>query len=188
MSSSEELIEPEGVTTEPVSFGRAFAQSAQFDQVFIEGMALVEQAAAYLDGAGRADSRRLKVPVSTVYATESMRMTTRLLEVASWLLVQRALKTGEISADEADGRRRRIKLCPSGRPSHIKHFDDLPAALRDLIVASFQITDRLVQIDRAMPPPAGADTRPLPAVTRNPVGAQLSTIRSAFRVIDGGRS
>jgi hypothetical protein len=28
----------------------------------------------------------------------------------------------------------------------------------------------------------------LPAVTRNPVGAQLSTLRSAFKVIDGGRS
>jgi regulator of CtrA degradation len=112
-----------------------------------------------------------------------MRMTTRLLEVASWLLVQRALKIGEISLEEAENRRRRIKLRPSGRPAHIKHFEALPDALRDLIVASFQMTDRIIQLDRAM---GGSGS--LPAVTRNPVGAQISTIRSAFKVIDGGRS
>ena len=133
---------------------------------------------------GRADARKLVGPIATIYATESMRLTTRLLEVASWLLVQRSLKCGEISLEEAEARRRRIKLRPSGRPSHIKHFDDLPGPLRDLIVASFQITDRLIQIDRAM----GAGEKAMPAVTRNPVGAQISTIRSAFKVIDGGRS
>ena len=39
-----------------VPFGNAFAQSAQFDGVFQEGMALVERAASYLDGAGRKES------------------------------------------------------------------------------------------------------------------------------------
>ena len=89
-----------GATT--VSFGDAFAQSPHFDTVFGEGMALVERAANYLDGAGRKQSRRLAPPVSTAYATESMRMTTRLLELASWLLIQRALKNGEISTEEAE--------------------------------------------------------------------------------------
>jgi regulator of CtrA degradation len=184
MSSSEERIVPPGQTAETVSFGRRFAESAQFDTIFEEGMALVEQTAAYLDGAGRGDARRLVGRVATTYSTESMRLTTRLLEVASWLLVQRSYKSGEITRAEAEARRRRIKLRPSGRPSHIKHFDELPGTLRDLIVASFQITDRLMLIDRGM----DAHGQAMPAVTRNPVSAQISTIRSAFKVIDGGRS
>jgi regulator of CtrA degradation len=183
MTSIEERMAESGQAAETVSFGRRFAQSSQFDAIFDEGMQLVERAACYLDGEGRAQARKLAQPVSVTYATESMRMTTRLLEVASWLLVQRALKIGEISLEEAENRRRRIKLRPSGRPGHIKHFDALPEALRDLIVASFQMTDRIIQLDRAM---VGSGS--LPAVTRNPVGAQISTIRSAFKVIDGGRS
>jgi regulator of CtrA degradation len=183
MTSIEERMAESGQPAETVSFGRRFAQSSQFDAIFDEGMQLVERAACYLDGEGRAQARKLAQPVSVTYATESMRMTTRLLEVASWLLVQRALKIGEISLEEAENRRRRIKLRPSGRPGHIKHFDALPEALRDLIVASFQMTDRIIQLDRAM---VGSGS--LPAVTRNPVGAQISTIRSAFKVIDGGRS
>jgi regulator of CtrA degradation len=183
MTSIEERMAESGKAAETVSFGRRFAQSSQFDAIFDEGMQLVERTACYLDGEGRAQARKLAQLVSVTYAAESMRMTTRLLEVASWLLVQRALKIGEISLEEAENRRRRIKLRPSGRPGHIKHFDALPEPLRDLIVASFQMTDRIIQLDRAM---GGSGS--LPAVTRNPVGAQISTIRSAFKVIDGGRS
>lgn len=170
-----------GATT--VSFGDAFAQSQHFDSVFGEGMALVERAANYLDGAGRKQSRHLPAPVSTAYATESMRMTTRLLELASWLLIHRALKNGEISSEEADRRRRKVKLRPSGRPSHVKHFDELPEDLQGMIVESFALSDRILRIDRAM----HSDEMIAP-VTTNPVGAQMSTLRAAFKVIDGGRS
>lgn len=166
-----------------VSFGDAFAQSAQFDDVFTEGMALVERAASYLDGDGRRDSRRLAGPVSTAYATESMRLTTRLLDVASWLLVQRALKNGEISADEAERRRRKVKLRPSGPPAHIKYFDQLPEKLQSMISESFAMSDRIMRIDRAL----RSDDEAAPVVTTNPVGAQISTIRAAFTVIQGGR-
>ncbi len=62
-----------------VSFGERFAASDQFDAIFKEGMALVERTATYLDGAGRKESRALRGPVAVLYATESMRLTTRLL-------------------------------------------------------------------------------------------------------------
>src|SRR5919108_3720902 len=69
-----------------VSFGERFAASELFDRVFQEGMALVERTAAYLDGEGRKEAKLLRPPVSVIYATESMRLTTRLLELASWLV------------------------------------------------------------------------------------------------------
>ena len=82
-----------------VSFGERFQASDQFDGVFKEGMALVERTAAYLEGPGRTEAKRLPAAVNVLYATESMRLTTRLLDMASWLLIRRALKEGEISED-----------------------------------------------------------------------------------------
>src|SRR5215468_3704899 len=128
-----------------VSFGEHFAASDQFDAIFKEGMGLVERTAAYLDGPGRREAKNLKGPVAVLYATESMRLTTRLLELASWLLIRRALKEGEITAEEAHKKRARVKLQTLGRPSHTKGFAELPQGLRDLIEASFALHDRIVQ-------------------------------------------
>ena len=163
------------VTGVTVSFGEHFAASDHFDAIFKEGMGLVERTACYLDGAGRKEARLLREPVSLLYATESMRLTTRLLELASWLMIRRAHKEGEITADEARAKRRRVKLRLSARPSHTKGFVDLPEGLRRLIDASFALNDRIVQLDRAIEvviaEAVGAD---------NPVGAQVSRLEEAF--------
>ena len=63
-------------------------------------MGLVEETANYLDGQGRVDSRVLDRPGTIAYATESMRLTTRLMQLASWLLLQRAIGSGEVSDSE----------------------------------------------------------------------------------------
>ena len=77
-----------------VSFGERFQSSEQFDHIFKEGMALVERTASYLDGPGRREAKTLTGGVGVLYATESMRLTTRLLDLASWLLIRRALREG----------------------------------------------------------------------------------------------
>ncbi|MFM9938576.1 MAG: DUF1465 family protein [Hyphomicrobiaceae bacterium] len=159
-----------------ISFAERFAASEQFDHIFREGMSLVETTAAYLDGAGRREAKALGPILAVVYATESMRLTTRLLEIASWLLVRRSLKAGEISPEEARVKRRRIKLATIGRPSHVKGFSELPAELRRLIEASFALNDRIVQIDRALEAPALA----VVAGTDNPVQSQLDRLTAAF--------
>jgi regulator of CtrA degradation len=173
-SRVESLFPAKGVT---VSFGERFQASEQFDRVFSEGMALVERSAAYLDGEGRRESKGLPSYVTVLYATESMRLTTRLLELASWLLIRRALKAGEITPDEAEAKRARVKLQTLGRPAHTKGFADLPAGLRELIDASFVLHDRIVQLDRAMVPSADADADDEPM---NPVGNQLDALERAF--------
>lgn len=166
-----------------ISFAERFAASEQFDQIFREGMALVETTASYLDGAGRRDSKALSPALAVVYSTESMRLTTRLLEIASWLLMRRSLKAGEISPEEARVKRRRIKLATIGRPDHVKGFGELPKELRRLIEASFALNDRIVQIDRALEAPAVA------VVTHrdNPVQAQMQQISEAFTRIETAR-
>jgi len=164
-----------------VSFGERFEASGQFDAVFREGMGLVEEVAAYLDGLGRRESKALKPPLSVLYATESMRLTTRLLDLASWLLIRRALKEGEIDADEAKRKRQRVKLKALGRPGHIKRFEELPASLQDLIERSFALHDRIVKLDQAVRSEnsPGIDCLDEPSVG-NPVAAQMNLLRQAF--------
>lgn len=173
-SSVENLLAPKGET---VSFGERFQASEQFDRVFSEGMALVERSAAYLDGDGRRESKGLPGQVTVLYATESMRLTTRLLELASWLLIRRALKEGEITPKEAEAKRARVKLQTLGRPGHTKGFTELPQGLRDLIEASFQLHDRIVQLDRAMLPKNESVEQEQAA---NPVANQIDTLERAF--------
>jgi regulator of CtrA degradation len=177
MSNSSSVENLFASTGETVSFGERFQASEQFNKVFSEGMALVERSASYLDGDGRRESKGLPNHVTVLYATESMRLTTRLLELASWLLIRRALKEGEITTQEAEAKRARVKLQTLGRPAHTKGFGELPQGLRDLIDASFMLHDRIVQLDRAMlPPTAAADS----AAPINPVATQISALESAF--------
>jgi regulator of CtrA degradation len=158
-----------------VSFGEHFAASDQFDAIFKEGMALVERTAAYLDGPGRKEARALKGPVAVLYATESMRLTTRLLELASWLMIRRALKEGEITPDEARAKRERVKLRGPGRIAHVRGFADLPLGLRQLIEASYALSDRIFQLDRAIEVVVDQATG-----CDNPVGAQVTRLEEAF--------
>jgi len=167
-----------GGQTVTVSFARKLGSSEHFTAIFRDGMALVERSAAYLDGDGRRAAKQLPPQVSVVYATESMRLTTRLLELASWLLVRRALNEGEISEEEAVAKGMRIKLRTSGRPDQISRFAELPEGLRALIQESFQLTDRVLQLDQVLTRSANQQ----PDQARNPVAAQLDRLSSAFAV------
>jgi regulator of CtrA degradation len=174
MSTSTDRQEPAvaGIT---VSFGERFAASDQFDAIFKEGMGLVERTATYLDGQGRKEARALRGPVAVLYATESMRLTTRLLELASWLMIRRALKEGEITPAEARTKRERVKLRAPGRPAHVKGFAELPQGLRTLIETSYALNDRIFQLDRAIAVVVGDALSP-----DNPVGAQMNRLEEAF--------
>lgn len=131
-----------------LSFHDHFTASPQFLRLFREGMSLVEQTADYLDGRGRAESKRLSPPASIAFTTESMKLTTRLMQLASWLLLRRALANGEITASDAINHRRRVRLAPQ---SQIKSagFEALPETLRHLIEESHKLHDRIVRLDRA---------------------------------------
>lgn len=161
---------------EMVSFAEHFATSEQFEQIFKDGMSLVERTSRYLEGPGRREARELSPSVNVLYATESMRLTTRLLETASWLLVRRSLAAGEITAEEARVRRRRIRLNQVARPGHVRGFTDLPRTLKALIEESYALNDRIVRLDRGLE----AATRTV-ETPPNPVGAQIATLSRALR-------
>ena len=163
-----------------VSFGERFQASAQFDGVFKQGMALVERTAAYLEGPGRSEAKRLPASVNVLYASESMRLTTRLLDMASWLLVRRALKEGDISEAEAQKKRKGATLQAPARASHVAGFGELPEALRGLVEESYALHDRIVQLDRAMSIKSEDVASAGEGAYANPVGSQMDRLRLAF--------
>jgi regulator of CtrA degradation len=174
-SRVESTLAPRNVT---VSFGERFQASEQFDQVFKEGMALVERTAAYLEGPGRTEAKRLKAPANVLYATESMRLTTRLLDLASWLLIRRAIKEGEMSEAEAQNKRKSVALQGAAKASHVQGLTTLPEGLQDLIGESYALHERIVRLDRALSVKL-EDVGSEP-VLANPVGIQMDRLRVAF--------
>lgn len=160
---------------EPVCFGRSFVHSEAFTALFQEGMELVEEVAAYLDGPGREESRNLPREGSRAYASESMRLTTRLMQIASWLLVQRALAEGEIAPREAQRQKSRLRL--EGQPSRVSpaDFQRLPRRLRELLGLSARLHARILHLEMLI-------TDPIPAVRAggNPVAAQHWLLQRAF--------
>ena len=178
-----------------VSFGERYLTSERFQSIYREGMELVEETARYLDGEGRNEGKALKGATSLSYATESMRLTTRLMNIASWLLIRRSVNNGEMTQDRARRERLKLKIDSIGRPSHIKGFDELPAKLQTLISASFALQDKVIKLDRLfeggsvlsedsqpralVPAPQDAVAQALVAVTGDPK-ASLSRIRLVF--------
>ena len=156
-----------------VSFGERLANSQVFAALFREGMALVEETATYLDGPGRQESKALTRSAALAYATESMRLTTRLMQLASWLLLHRAVKEGEMSLAQAHKEKAKVKLA-SGETSDEHALAMLPERLRDLIERS-----------KALQSACGGST---PQSTRfrssapaaNPVERQLGLLKAAF--------
>src|SRR5215468_8350733 len=130
---------------QPVSFGARLAASQNFSQLFREGMKLVEDTAAYLDGPGRRESKLLDRATSIAYATDSMRLTTRLMQLASWLLLHRAVNEGEMSLAQANKERTRVNLSTDVCPD-----DDavvLPVRLSELIARSKKLQDQIRRLD-----------------------------------------
>ena len=149
-----------------------FARSELFERTFQEGMDLVEETAGYLDGAGRQESKLLSRNAALAYASESMRLTTRLMQVASWLLVQRAVREGDMAPEAACEPRYRL----NDRKVEAEPTDpELPIALVEYMVRAEKLYDRALHLDRRM----YLDAPEEEAV--NPVQSQMDMLTAAFR-------
>ena len=129
---------------------RSFTESALFERTFDEGMALVEECARYLDGRGRDESRALPRQAALVYAGESMRVTTRLMQAASWLLIQRAVQEGDMTAEDAASDRYRLgarEICMGQREGAA---DTLPGKLIELLERSESLYKRIARFDEVL--------------------------------------
>ncbi|WCS24941.1 DUF1465 family protein [Methylobacterium sp. NMS14P] len=162
-----------------VDFGRSYVNSEAFKALFRDGMTLVEETAAYLDGEGRDESRLVSRDATLSYAAESMRLTTLLMQIASWLLVQRAVAEGEMTSAEALQEKHRVKL-GTAEPPKQQDFNLLPMRLQQLILRARRLHSRILHLDALI-----AEDRPTPQPVESPVAAQQGLLRMAFRMSEG---
>jgi len=157
-----------------VLFSERLASSQVFASLFRDGMALVEETATYLDGMGRQESKKLERNAALIYATESMRLTTRLMQLASWLLLHRAVKEGEMTLAQASKEKSKVRLAAC-EPGDAKSIALLPAKLQELITRSTKLQGEVRRLDatmHAVPPAKVAGS--------NPVERQLGLLKAAF--------
>src|SRR6478609_6514918 len=159
-----------------VLFSERLTNSAAFGTLFREGMDLVEETAAYLDGDGRSEAKLLERSVSLTYATESMRLTTRLMQLASWLLLHRAVKEGEMTLSQANKEKTKVKLA-AGEPGDPDTIKLLPERLRALIDRSKKLNDQVRRLDANIYAPPLAPDKPR---VGSPVQRQMGLLKAAF--------
>jgi regulator of CtrA degradation len=168
------MSEKRSIETSAVSFSERLANSQVFASLFRDGMSLVEETATYLDGAGRQESKKLERSAALVYATESMRLTTRLMQLASWLLLHRAVKEGEMTLAQASKEKSKVRLA-SCDPGDAKSLAVLPAKLQELITRSTKLQIEVRRLDATMHAPT-----PIRVSAGNPVERQMGLLRAAF--------
>ncbi len=156
-----------------ISFAAKHASSDAFKSMFKEGMALVESAAAYLDGTGRIESKTLRRPVALAYATESMRLTTRLMQIASWLLLRRAVNEGELTPVQAQSERHRVRLSRQEISCDDTMLSELPPEFAELCELSIRLQARVLHLDRSIAMSGSATGGP-------PLAQQMAMLQAAF--------
>tara|TARA_A100000171_G_scaffold37601_1_gene36684 strand:+ start:1887 stop:2411 length:525 start_codon:yes stop_codon:yes gene_type:complete len=152
---------------------KGFGGSELFKRTYREGMALVEEAASYLDGPGREQAKDLPRATALAYATESMRMTTRLMQVAAWLLVQKAVHEGEMTETEALSEKYELGGRDLAKTEPAKAAQMLPDVLRDLIQRSENIYERIDRLD--------AQLRAGEEPSRSALTSQQAKVEAFFR-------
>src|ERR1700675_5095932 len=170
------MSEKRSIEANAVSFSERLANSQVFATLFRDGMALVEETASYLDGGGRTESKKLERSAALVYATESMRLTTRLMQLASWLLLHRAVKEGEMTLTQANKEKSKVKLA-AGEPGDPDTIKLLPERLRGLIDRSKKLNDQVRRLDANIYAPPLAPDKPR---SSNPVERQMGLLKAAF--------
>ena len=115
-------------------------------------------------------------PTAIAYSTESMRLTTRLMQVASWLLLQRAVNEGELTARQAQAERVRVKFSREDYGCRLEIFEQLPSTLRSLSQRSVRIQERVMHLDQSLV----VAHSPEPVRAQSGVASQVERLRAAF--------
>lgn len=155
------------------------ASGKVFDRVFSEGMALVEETASYLDGLGRKQSQALPREAGLTYAAWSMEVSTRLMQAASWLVMQKSVREGDMSLLEAGNPKYRLSNDQPPLDVSAQTGRGLPERFLALVARSEALYEQICRLDHALyveRPPSG----PPSAVSDQWVKLQRAAEKGAF--------
>ena len=127
-----------------------FTATRVFERVFADGMALVEETASYLDGPGRDMSQKLPREAGLTYAAWSMELTSKLMQAASWLVMQRAVRDGDMSREDALSRKYRISRDGPPLDASKQRGRGLPDHFLNLVENAENLFGRICRLDAAI--------------------------------------
>ena len=108
-----------------------------------------------------------------------MRLTTWLMQIASWLLLQRAANSGEMTRDQVASEKSKVRLDTASAHSEAAGWSELPDDFLDLVNRSLRLQSLVRRMDEEIY--GGATLPPQPANRRsNPVSDQITLLKTAF--------
>ena len=116
------------------------------DTLYVEAMVLADDARSYFDDGGREEREALAPMARVTFSCESLKVTTRLMHVIAWLLIQRAVLAGELAEGDALDPARRLGDAPVTDAATIA---ELPDMARGLVISSMDIHRRVAWLDKA---------------------------------------
>ncbi len=136
--------------TETDNIMARYPDVAFIDKAYKEAMRLVQDTAAYLEEGSALARDSLPEPIRATFTGESLRHSTRLMQVVAWLMVQKAVVEGELSPDEANVPSRRLGGRDICLGPAMPGSEQLPSALSELLVESRHIYERVARLEDRM--------------------------------------
>jgi regulator of CtrA degradation len=138
------------------------------DSLYVEAMLLADEARAYFDELGRNERDALAALDRVAFSCESLKVTTRLMHVIAWLLTQRAVHAGELSAGDALSPSRRLGDAPESDAAVVAA---MPNQAKGVIATSIDLYRRVERLDRA---------QALPGASPSPARSMLERLSASF--------
>jgi regulator of CtrA degradation len=105
-----------------------------------------------------------------------MRLTTRLMQLASWLLLQRAVNEGQMTLAQAASEKHRVRLARQDVACAPELFEELPQRLRALSLKSMRLQARIIHLDQSLAAAQAPEAGGAPST----IASQVERLRMAF--------
>jgi regulator of CtrA degradation len=122
-------------------------RTVYFDRTYRETMSLLLETRDYMRFREPVDRRAVPDDHRLVVNCEALRLTSRLTHIMAWLLIQKAVHAGEITAAEAAAEDNRLAGQSVCRERSTVGDISMPPALALLLERSYQLYTRVERLD-----------------------------------------
>lgn len=129
---------------------QAVLTQALIDPLYAEALGLADEARGYFSQAGQDDRLDLEPMERVLFSCESLKVTTRLMHVISWLMVGKAVAAGEMTPEEASVPERRLGFVEESNEVREPRLTQLPSQARALVRRSVDLYERVSRIEASL--------------------------------------
>ncbi|WP_208435345.1 DUF1465 family protein [Bartonella phoceensis] len=161
---------------EPIIMIEHSAFENAFNRLYEETMTLIEKTATYIDTEGKLAACSFSTEIAAIYAKEAMYLSTRLMQIASQLLLLRAEREGEMTPEQIQKEIAKVSLHTPTLKFETAHWQKLPEIFRHFVACSLRLEARMHYIR------SGKEDGFSKVLEKdNPVGKQIELLKAAFR-------